>query len=115
MREKRRLEWGGLGKQGLQRGGSKGLQFPMWPHGASVRWGRGVVRIKDRKRGQVSGFGLGFHPWEIPPSRTLGWSVGKTITCCRPPAVAFFWWFPSWVTDPVLGLSIPDSDLDYPI
>lgn len=42
------------------------------------------------------------------------WSVGRTIACYWPPAVAF-WYFPSWVRDTVLGLSIPDSSPGYPI
>ena len=77
MREKRRLEWGGLGKQGLQRGGSKGLQFPMWPHGASVRWGRGWLESKTGSGVRSQALDLAFILGKFLLAGPLGGLLGR--------------------------------------
>lgn len=72
-------------------------------------------KVKDRKQGGSlqTGIGFGCHFWEIPSGRTLGWPVSMERILS---GVGWggeegqaFWWFPSWVRDPVLGLSVPSS------
>lgn len=46
MREKRRLECGGLGKQGLQRGAPKGFSSPCGPTGLLCGGGGGRLESK---------------------------------------------------------------------
>lgn len=120
MREK--TGWGG-GCKGSLRWGLAVLSAPS-PRVARLGFFR---RQRQWQEAESLGLGLGYNFREIPPKRTLEWSVERIISClrsscCRPPSCCFleihvgcrmepttFWWFPSRVRDPMLGLSVPSS------